>query len=66
MLADPAPRYQVLVNHEEQYGIFPADNEIPDGWRAAGHHGTEAECRAHVDAVWHDMRPLSLRRATER
>ncbi|MFF4604355.1 MbtH family protein [Streptomyces sp. NPDC001339] len=65
MLADPAPHYQVLVNHEEQYGLFPAGLQIPDGWQAVGHQDTEAACRAYVDTVWHDTRPLSLRRALE-
>jgi MbtH protein len=28
--------YQVVVNHEEQYAIWPADCEIPLGWTDAG------------------------------
>jgi MbtH protein len=54
--------YQVVVNHEEQYSIWPADREIPRGWREAGKQGSKAECLSHIEQVWTDMRPLSLRR----
>jgi MbtH protein len=54
-------RYRVVVNHEEQYSIWPAGREAPNGWRDDGFEGTKAECLAHVDEVWTDMRPLSLR-----
>jgi len=54
--------YQVVVNHEEQYSIWPLDRELPGGWRAAGKTGPKAECLAHIERVWTDMRPLSLRR----
>jgi MbtH protein len=57
--------YNVVVNHEEQYSIWPADRENPAGWRDAGKQGTKAECLAYVDEVWTDMRPLSLRRRME-
>ncbi|MEJ7599835.1 MAG: MbtH family protein [Kofleriaceae bacterium] len=56
-------RYQVVVNDEEQYSIWLADRELPPGWRAAGVAGTQQECLAHIELVWTDMRPLSLRRA---
>ncbi|MFL5542844.1 MAG: MbtH family protein [Longimicrobiaceae bacterium] len=54
--------YAVVVNHEEQYSIWLADLELPAGWSEAGKRGTKAECLAHVEEVWTDMRPLSLRR----
>jgi MbtH protein len=55
-------RYVVVVNDEEQYSIWPADRAIPDGWRADGVSGSKEECLAHIETVWTDMRPLSLRR----
>ncbi|MFE6829200.1 MbtH family protein [Streptomyces sp. NPDC057690] len=55
--------YQVVVNHEEQYSIWPADREPPAGWRADGVTGAESVCLEHIEAVWTDMRPLSLRRS---
>jgi MbtH protein len=55
--------YKVVVNHEEQYSLWPADREVPAGWREAGKSGTKDECVAFVEEVWTDMRPLSLRKA---
>jgi len=54
--------YKVVVNHEEQYSIWPAARENAPGWRDAGKQGTKAECLAHIGEIWTDMRPLSLRR----
>jgi MbtH protein len=53
--------YQVVLNDEEQYSIWPADREVPAGWRAEGYRGTETACADYIDTVWVDMRPLSLR-----
>jgi len=60
--AEDTTPYTVVVNHEEQYSIWPAHREIPAGWRAAGKTGTKTECLDHIETVWTDMRPLSLRR----
>ena len=54
--------YKVVVNHEEQYSIWPADRENPLGWRDAGKTGPKAECLSYINEVWTDMRPLSLRK----
>jgi len=54
-------RYKVVLNHEEQYSIWPADREAPAGWREDGTQGTKEECLAHIEKVWTDMTPLSLR-----
>jgi MbtH protein len=54
-------QYRVVVNHEEQYSIWPSDREIPAGWKDAGKVGTKQECLDFVKEVWTDMRPLSLR-----
>lgn len=53
--------YKVVINHEEQYSIWPDFRENPLGWRDAGKSGTKQECLAYIDEVWTDMRPLSLR-----
>ena len=55
--------YQVLVNHEEQYSLWPTFKEIPTGWRQVGPIGNRQDCLAYVESVWTDMRPLSLRRS---
>jgi MbtH protein len=57
--------YRVVVNHEEQYSIWPDFKEIPLGWREVGRKGTKDDCLAYVKEVWTDMRPLSLRRRME-
>lgn len=54
--------YLVVRNDEEQYSIWLADRELPAGWSAEGTRGTREECLAHIDRVWTDMRPLSVRR----
>ncbi|MBL8971713.1 MAG: MbtH family NRPS accessory protein [Myxococcales bacterium] len=57
--------YKVVVNHEEQYSSWPAERELPRGWREAGKQGLQAECLEYIKEVWTDMRPLSLRRKLE-
>lgn len=57
-----ADQYVVVLNDEEQYSIWPADRPIPDGWHAEGTTGAKQDCLAHIEQVWTDMRPLSLRR----
>jgi len=53
--------YLVLINHEEQYSLWPNYKPIPLGWKAIGEERTKSECLAYVDEVWTDMRPLSFR-----
>ena len=53
--------YRVVVNHEEQYSIWPLDKENAPGWKDAGKTGTKTECLAYIKEVWTDMRPKSLR-----
>lgn len=53
--------YDVVVNDEEQYSIWPAHKELPAGWRKAGKSGPKQECLDYVNEVWTDMRPKSLR-----
>jgi MbtH protein len=55
----------VVINSEQQYSIWPTDRVIPTGWSEAGVRGSRAECLAHIDRVWLDMRPLSVRNAVE-
>jgi MbtH protein len=54
--------YIVVVNDEEQYSIWLADLPVPNGWREVGKRGSRAACLDHIEQVWTDMRPLSLRR----
>ncbi|MCH9651027.1 MAG: MbtH family protein [Deltaproteobacteria bacterium] len=57
--------YKVVINHEEQYSIWPEDRENPLGWNDVGKSGSKQECLDHIEEVWTDMRPLSLRKKME-
>jgi MbtH protein len=57
--------YAVVVNDEDQYSIWLADRELPAGWHHEGVRGSREECLSHIQEVWTDMRPLSLRKQME-
>jgi MbtH protein len=57
--------YKVVVNHEEQYSIWPVDRQNALGWTDAGKSGPKEECLGYIKEVWTDMRPLSLRKQME-
>ena len=57
--------FLVVRNHEEQYSIWPVGREIPLGWVDCGFNGDKQSCLKHIEAVWTDMRPLSLRKQME-
>ncbi|MDO5104021.1 MAG: MbtH family NRPS accessory protein [Lautropia sp.] len=53
----------VLINHEEQYSIWPHWKPVPGGWTAVeGVKGDKKTVLDYVDKTWTDMRPLSLRK----
>ena len=54
--------YKVVINHEEQYSIWPAQRENALGWNDVGKSGSKQECLDYIKEVWTDMRPLSLRK----
>jgi MbtH protein len=60
---DDTTEFVVVVNDEGQYSIWPSYKTIPSGWKPDGKRGQKADCLAHIDEVWTDMRPISLRRA---
>ena len=57
--------YRVVMNHEEQYSIWPAHREPPLGWRDCGKTGLKDECLQYIEELWTDMRPLSVRKQME-
>jgi MbtH protein len=63
---DDTHSYKVVVNHEDQYSIWPADRELPPGWKDAGHSGRKSECLEYIKQVWIDMRPLSVRQRMDK
>ena len=54
--------YKVVLNHEEQYSLWPAAKPLPKGWQLCGNAGSKEECLKHIKQAWTDMRPISLRR----
>lgn len=57
--------YVVLINHEEQYSLWPSAKSAPAGWTVVKTEATKDECLQFVEKNWTDMRPLSLRKAME-
>lgn len=62
---DDDREYKVIINHEEQYSIWPLERELPLGWKEVGFSGTKQKCLDYIEEVWTDMRPLSLRQKME-
>lgn len=46
--------YMVVVNAEQQYSIWPADREVPQGWTDAGFHGPKSACLTYIEQHWQD------------
>ncbi|MEO0669880.1 MAG: MbtH family NRPS accessory protein [Pseudomonadota bacterium] len=59
---DDNTKYSVVINHEEQYSIWPTDREVPIGWDVVVSDKTKQDALDHIEEVWIDMRPLSLRK----
>jgi MbtH protein len=55
----------VVLNDEEQYSVWRWGRSLPAGWRAEGFQGPREDCLKHIESVWTDMRPASLRRDME-
>ena len=65
MWDDENTQFQVVVNHEKQYSIWPIGRDFPLGWKAVGKEGNKQESLDYFKEVWTDMRPLSLRKKME-
>lgn len=48
------------------FPIWPAADDPRASWVAEGTTGSKQECLRHIDEVWTDMRPRSLREEMER
>ena len=64
-MTDADTVYLAVVNDEEQYSIWPAELALPAGWHPTGVTGSRVECLEHIERVWTDMRPRSLREAMD-
>lgn len=61
----PEIQYLVVINDEGRYSIWPDYQDMPWGWRAEGFSGERQACLDHIEKVWTDMRPISLRQAMD-
>lgn len=52
----------VVINHEEQYTIWPKGRDIPGGWRPVGFQGPGEACLRHVEKLWPNIRPSDRER----
>jgi MbtH protein len=52
--------YLALVNHEDQHSLWPADIDVPDGWRSMFGPADRRACLDYISEHWVDMRPKSL------
>ena len=57
--------YEVVVNDEEQYSIWAVERMLPSGWYTVGVRGRKSDCLDHIEHIWTDMRPRSLRDTME-
>ena len=57
--------FRDVINHEEQYSIWPAARQNPLGWRDVGKSGSRDDCLTYINDVWTDMRPLSVRKTMD-
>ncbi|RIJ45102.1 MbtH family protein [Clavibacter michiganensis] len=57
--------FLVVVNEEDQHALWPAWKPLPDGWSRTGFSGVRQECVEHVDRIWTDIRPVSVRTPRE-
>ena len=55
--------YVVVLNHEEQYALWPDYAAVPAGWTVVFGPDKKPPCLDYVKENWTDMRPKSLRDA---
>lgn len=57
--------YKVVMNAEGQYSLWPYQRANPVGWDEAGKTGSRDDCLDYIADVWTDLRPRSVRAATD-
>jgi MbtH protein len=57
--------FLVVVNHENQHSLWPADIAVPGGWTITHDADTRAACLDYVEQHWTDLRPASLIAASQ-
>ncbi|MCU4528179.1 MbtH family protein [Acinetobacter pittii] len=54
-------KFKVVQNDEGQYSIWLDTRVLPLGWQDTGVVGTKEECLLHIEKIWKDILPLSIR-----
>ena len=57
---DENATYLVLKNDEDQYSLWPAFLDVPQGWTVVHPSDTRQACLDYINQHWTDMRPKSL------
>ncbi|TFH79389.1 MULTISPECIES: MbtH family protein [Pseudomonas] len=58
---DAQQQFDVVINAQGQYSLWPAGKPMASGWSAAGMRGERQICLNYINEHWIDMRPRSLR-----
>ncbi|SDT16419.1 MbtH family NRPS accessory protein [Pseudomonas fuscovaginae UPB0736] len=58
-----AEMFEVVINDQGQYSIWPQGKDMAIGWTATGARGERQACLDYIAKHWTDMRPRSLRKA---
>lgn len=59
-------KFNVVVNEEEQYSVWPDGKPLPAGWVVVYGPDYKDACLSEIEVRWVDMRPKSLREAMRR
>ena len=55
----PPGSYNVLVNGEGQYSLWPLFLAVPQGWRTAAAAGTRSQCLALIEEQSPGRQPMA-------
>ncbi|MGY2438216.1 MbtH family protein [Pseudomonas sp. SDO52101_S400] len=58
---DAQQQFDVVINTQGQYSLWPAGKPMASGWNTAGMRGERQVCLDYINEHWIDMRPRSLR-----
>ena len=60
-MSDTQHQFEVVINAQGQYSLWPVGKPMACGWSAAGMRGQRQDCLEYINQHWTDMRPRSLR-----
>ena len=62
-MKQPTALFNIVINTEEQFSIWPSYKPVPTGWKKTGFENSKENCLEDINNVWTDMRPASLKNA---